>query len=114
MFLAAAIQAGALLFQGQIKIRVLLLVGSLVYVTYYMFAADEPLWEAMIATLAMSIANVFGLTTHMLARSMKAIPKNQFALFSMLGGVEPWEFRSLMKHGKIRQVEADEIFNIWS
>ena len=112
VFLAAAIQAAAMLFQGQISIRIFLLVGSIVYMTYYMIAADEPLWEAMIATLAMSIANICGLMTHLFARSLTSIPENQFALFSVLGGVEPWEFRSLMKHGHIRQVTCDETLTI--
>ncbi|MGI9463591.1 MAG: hypothetical protein ACR2OM_06615, partial [Aestuariivirgaceae bacterium] len=71
VFLAAAIQAAALLFQGQTKIRVLLLVGSMTYLLYYMLAAEEPLWEAMIATLAMSAANIYGLTARLLGNTIR-------------------------------------------
>lgn len=108
VFLAAAIQAAALLFQGQTKIRVLLLVGSMTYLLYYMLAADEPLWEAIIATLAMSIANIVGLTAYLLGNTVRLIPASQLGLYSMLGGVEPGEFRALMKHGRIRRLVEDE------
>ncbi len=108
VFLAAAIQAAALLFQGQTKIRVLLLIGSMTYLLYYAFAADEPLWEAMIATFAMSVANIIGLTAYLLGNAVRLIPASQLGLYSMLGGVEPGEFRALMRHGRIRRLAADE------
>jgi len=108
VFLAAAIQTAALLFQGQTKIRVLLLIGSMTYLLYYAFAADEPLWEAMIATIAMSLANIVGLTTYLLGNTVRLIPASQLGLYSMLGGVEPGEFRALMKHGRVRRLTEDE------
>lgn len=108
VFLAAAIQAVALLFQGQVRIRFFLLIGSMVYLTYYMIAADEPLWEAMVATLAMSAANIYGLAALLMANTVRSIPGDQIALFSMFGGVEPWEFRSLMRHGQIRRLTENE------
>ena len=112
VFLAAAIQAAALLFQGQTKIRILLLIGSMTYLLYYMFAAEEPLWEAMIATLAMSVANIIGLTAYLLGNTVRLIPPSQLGLYSMLGGVEPGEFRALMKHGKVRRLANDEALTI--
>ncbi len=108
VFLAAAIQAAALLFQGQTKIRVILLVGSLTYIAYYTLAADEPLWEAMIATLAMACANVVGLTAHLLGKNVRLIPAHQLSLYAMMGGVEPGEFRALMKHARVRRLKKDE------
>ncbi len=109
VFLAAAIQAAALLFRGQIRIRVLLLIGSMVYLVYYMIVATEPLWEAMIATAAMSVANVYGLCALLLGNTVRLIPASQIPLFSMFGTVAPGEFRALMRHGKIRRSIDDEI-----
>ena len=112
VFLAAAIQATALLFRGQIKIRILLLIGSMVYLIYYMIAAKEPLWEAMIATCAMSIANIYGLGSILLRNRVKFIPADQHALYSMFCGVEPGEFRTLMKYGHIRKLQHEEFLTI--
>ncbi len=109
VFLAAAIQAAALLFRGQIRIRVFLLVGSMVYLVYYMTVATEPLWEAMIATAAMSVANVFGLGALLLGNTVRLIPASQIPLYSMFGSVAPGEFRSLMRFGKIRRLIDDEV-----
>ncbi|MEP3277244.1 MAG: cyclic nucleotide-binding domain-containing protein [Stappiaceae bacterium] len=109
VFLAAAIQAAALLFRGQIRIRVLLLTGSGVYLAYYMLAAKEPLWEAMIATLAMALANIYGLVVMMLSNKIRSIPSHQISLFSMFDGVEPCEFRTMMSQGEIQNVQVDKI-----
>ncbi|MCP5080374.1 MAG: cyclic nucleotide-binding domain-containing protein [Alphaproteobacteria bacterium] len=109
VFLAAAIQAAALLFRGQIKIRVSLLIGSMVYLIYYMTVATEPLWEAMIATAAMSVANVFGLGALLLGNTVRLIPARQIPLYSMFGSVAPGEFRALMRFGKIRRLTDDEV-----
>ncbi len=108
VFLAAAIQAAALLFRGQLRLRVLLLTGSIVYLFYYMVAAKEPLWEAMIATSAMSIANIYGLAVLILGNTVRLIPANQIALFSMFGEIQPGEFRLFMKLGQIRRLTDDE------
>lgn len=109
VFLAAAIQAGALLFRGQIKIRVMLLIGSVVYLLYYMTVAKEPLWEAIIATTAMSVANIFGLGALLLGNTVRIIPASQIPLYSMFGNVAPGEFRSLMRHGQIRRLKEDAV-----
>ncbi len=109
VFLAAAIQAGALLFRGQIKIRVLLLIGSMVYLLYYMTVAKEPLWEAIIATTAMSVANIFGLGALLLGNTVRLIPASQIPLYSMFGSVAPGEFRALMRHGQIRRLSENEV-----
>lgn len=108
VFLAAAVQAAALLFQGQTRIRIVLLVGSMIYLIYYMTAAEEPLWEAIIATMAMAVANIYGLTARLLGNTVRLIPANQVSLFSMIGEVEPGEFRALMRHGRIRKLGDDE------
>lgn len=108
VFFAAAVQAAALLFTEQVKIRVLLLIGSALYLVYYAVVAGDPLWEAMAATLAMSLANVFGLTALMVSRSARFIPANQMNLYSMFSGVEPGEFRALMKRGTVRTLTENE------
>jgi len=108
VYFAAAVQAAALLFTEQVKIRVLLLIGSALYLVYYAVVAGDPLWEAMAATLAMSIANLFGLTALMVSRSARFIPANQMNLYSMFSGVEPGEFRALMKRGTLRTLIESE------
>lgn len=112
VFFAACLQAAALLFRDQIRIRILLLLGSVVYLIYYAVAVQAPLWEAMAATVAMSVANLYGLTALLLSRTACLIPPSQAALFSMFGGVEPGEFRALMKHGQIRTLHHDEALTL--
>lgn len=108
VFAAAAIQAAALLFRGQVRIRVLLLIGSGVYLAYYMLATSEPLWEAMIATIAMALANIYGLIDLLLGNKVRSIPSHQMSLFSAFAGVEPDEFRLLMRDGEITVAPVDQ------
>ncbi|MCL4766814.1 MAG: cyclic nucleotide-binding domain-containing protein [Hyphomicrobiaceae bacterium] len=112
VYLAAATQAAGLLFRTQIVLRIFLLLGSGLYLTYYAVAAATPLWEAMVATTAIALANIFGLTLLMLSRSARMIPADQVALHDMLGGLEPGDFRSLMRFGRVRTLPADEILTV--
>ncbi len=109
VFLAAAIQAAALLFRGQTKIRVFLLLGSIVYLLYYMTVATEPLWEAMIATAAMAVANVYGLCALLLGNTVRLIPASQMPIYTMFGSVAPGEFRALMRHSSVYRTEQDAV-----
>ncbi len=112
VYVAAATQAVGLIFRTQITLRIFLLVGSGLYLVYYAVAAQTPLWEAMAATTAIALANVYGLILLILSRSARMIPADQAGLHQMLGGLEPGDFRSLMRFGRIRTLQADEILTV--
>ncbi|MFT7575962.1 MAG: hypothetical protein ACI9XZ_002346 [Alphaproteobacteria bacterium] len=112
VYLAAATQAAGLLLRAQIILRLFLLAGSGFYLTYYAVAAAFPLWEAIAAEALIASANGYGLAMLLLGRSRWLIPAGQLDLFDMIGELEPGEFKTLMRYGRIRTLETGEVFTV--
>lgn len=89
---AGAIQSLALLFQELVRIRILLLVGSIVYLLCFVFTAEALPWQVITGILMASLANLAGLIMLMIRRSARMFPPDQLALFSMFGGVQRVNF----------------------
>ncbi len=51
----------AYLFSSQITLRILLLMGTSLYLLYYFVAADQPLWPAIFGTACIGATPIFGL-----------------------------------------------------
>lgn len=112
VFIAAAAQVVGMLCRSQTLLRIFLLIGSSFYFLNYAFAAEEPLWQGMAASTAMSMANVYGLSMLLLSRSTRIIPADQLALYRIMGGLEPGHFKALMRFGEVRTLQADEVLTV--
>lgn len=112
VYAAAATQAAGMLFRSQILLRSLLLVGSGLYLIYYALAAEDPLWQAMAATTTLALANAYGLSMLLLSRSTRIIPADQLPLYEMLSGLEPGDFKALMRFGTARTLVNDETLTV--
>jgi hypothetical protein len=89
------------LFRDQIILRLLVLAGSMFYNAYYYWHGDAPQWEAMIGTSLIALANVIGLGQVVLSRYAVAIQHDFRVVYDALNGLEPGEFRQLMKIGEL-------------
>lgn len=105
---AGACYVLGLLFKNQIILRVLILMGTALYIGYYYIAADEPLWGAIYTSVLIGIANIIGFINLLISQSSRFINPGQMDLYNMLGGMEPGNFRKLMKIGIRRTLEEDE------
>lgn len=108
VLLGAAVQTMAMLFRHQIALRLTFILGSAIYITYYLFAMPSPLWEAASASLVMALATFYGLVVLLVSRSKLIIPGSLMDLYHTMGGMEPGEFRSLMRSAARRVVETTE------
>ena len=105
---AAACYVLGLLFKNQIVLRILILIGTVLYIYYYYAAADEPLWEAIYTSLLIGASNIVGFINLLISQSPRFISPNQMDLYNMLGGMEPGNFRKLMRIGTRRVLSDDE------
>ena len=112
VFIAAAAQVLGMLCRTQIRLRIFLLIGSSFYFLNYAFAAEEPLWQGMMAATAMSTANVYGLWMLLRGRSIRIIPSDQLPLYRMLGGLEPGDFVTLMRFSNVRTLQCEEVLTV--
>ena len=95
------------LFRDQITLRILVMAGTAVYIAYYYLHPAEPLWGAIYASLAIMAANFIGLCRLLYSRMPIGIPADQWPIFEALQGLEPGEFRKLMRLGDMRRAESD-------
>ncbi|MEP3628521.1 MAG: cyclic nucleotide-binding domain-containing protein [Hyphomicrobiales bacterium] len=105
---AGACYVLGLLFKNQIILRILILIGTGLYIGYYYLAAAEPLWGAIYTSVLIGIANIIGFINLLISQSPRFIAAGQMDLYNMLGGMEPGNFRKLMKTGHRRILDSDE------
>lgn len=97
-----------LLFKNQIILRILILIGTAFYIYYYYIASNEPLWDAIYTSILIGISNIIGFINLLISQSPRFIAAGQMDLYNMLGGMEPGNFRKLMKIGTRRILNDDE------
>ena len=94
---------------NQLMLRLVLMVGSFIYVAYYWTAADEPLWSAIYLSIAMICANMIGITGLFARQSRLAIPAAHKDIYHLFGDLPPGDFRDLVLRANRRTLQEDEV-----
>jgi hypothetical protein len=93
---------------NQMKLRMLMLIGSTFYIAYYATAAADPLYGGIFTTMGMMLTNLIGMAALTLRRfriSLPAAHTDSYPMFSML---PPGDFRLVMKHADRAILDADQ------
>ena len=106
--LAALLQLCGFAFKDQIVLRTLIIAGSWIYILYYFFAPETPLWGGIFWSFTFSIVNVFMIFR--ILRDLKPwkMSADEARLFALLDGFPPGEFRRLLRAG-VSKIAADEM-----
>lgn len=108
-YLAMASYVIGLLFREQLLLRLFMLAGSGSYIAYYYFQPSGILWDAIFATSAIASANIYGLTRLVWSRYVPFLPTGTLSTFRKLPGLQPGEFRKLIRHGEIIRNREDAL-----
>lgn len=108
VIIAATLQSVAYVFKNQIILRVLLLIGTALYMLYYFVAAEQPLWAAIFGTSCIASTSVFGLARALVNRSTLMISQSHLPIYRQMGIADPGAFRKLMKTAQIKTYEKRE------
>jgi hypothetical protein len=103
VLVGAAVQTAAMLFRHQVILRITFIIGSAIYVCFYLVVLPYPLWEAAIASITMALATFYGLAVILVSRSRLIVPKHLTDLYDRIGGMEPGDFRALMRASALRR-----------
>ncbi len=87
----------AFLIRDEMKLRLLVLSGSVFYMLYYYLFPDVPLWDAILTTVILTLANLIVLFRILLERSVLALSVDEKQLFKAFEGFTPGQFRQLLK-----------------
>jgi hypothetical protein len=107
VYLAMCSYMAGLLLKNQIALRVFLLIGSSSYIGYYYLYPAQPLWGGVFSSSMIIIANIIGFLRLVHSRYSFKIPEAHRAIYSGMKGLEPGEFRRLMRSGKIMTADYD-------
>ncbi|NDW53452.1 cyclic nucleotide-binding domain-containing protein [Aliiroseovarius sp. PrR006] len=106
VFAAAATFVLGYLIINQAALRIMLLIGTGLYIWYYAVVNDTPLWPAIWASGATGLANLIGLSNLFIRRSKWIIPRRDVDIYPSFSALPPGDFRKLMllarreKHAK--------------
>lgn len=94
------------LFQDQIYTRLLVVMGSIIYIIYYFIVGPTPLWDAIIGSSLIALSSLQGLILLCWSRLKIAVPKSARHIYETIGKIEPGLFRRLYKLSDRRVLET--------
>ena len=96
----ALLYLAAFLFQNQIMLRSLIIAGDFVYILYFYFAPETPLWGGIFWSTMFTVVNVAMIGLIVADRTHFRLDRNQKRLFDMLQDLSPGQFRRILALGR--------------
>lgn len=96
----ALLYLAAFLFRNQIILRTLIIVGDFVYILYFYFAPETPLWGGIFWSTMFTVVNVVMIGLIFADRMHFRLSANEKHLFDALGDLTPGQFRQFLKIGR--------------
>ena len=97
------------LFRDELWLRGLLFAGTMFYILYYYYAAESPLWEAIITSSILGLVNLWMIVVVILERTTFSMTADTAALYGHFQTLTPGQFRRMIKVGKHLEAEKAEI-----
>ena len=110
--IAAMFYVAGFLVRDQLVLRLLILIGTLLYMFYYLFVGDTPLWDAFIWSAIMGGANLLIICLLVLERTTFALSVNEKKLFEAFVGLSPGEVRKILKIAKWQDESSNDVLTV--
>jgi hypothetical protein len=98
--IGALLYLAAFLFQNQIMLRSLIIAGDFVYILYFYFAPETPLWGGIFWSTMFTLVNVVMIGLIVADRMHFRLDRNERRLFDMLQDLSPGQFREFRRIGR--------------
>lgn len=109
IFGAVATYVLGFLFRGQIPTRLLVVMGSSLYIVYYSIAGPVPLWDAMFGSALIALASIQGVIRLWWSRMSIAVPEHARDIYPLMSTMEPGLFRQLINVAERSIVSEDTV-----
>jgi len=100
--IGAALYLIGFLFRDQILLRTFVIAGDLVYISYFYFAPEVPLWGGVFWSAVFMLVNAWMIARIFADRTPFRMSGEELQLFNLLETLSPGEFRQLIKVGRWR------------
>jgi len=106
--LAAATQIAGFLVRDQIVLRIMILIGTCLYIAYYYIEPAAPLWDAIVCAVLMAGANLYMIIRILADRRPGIFDEEDLLIYGAIRQIAPGEFKRLMKRAEKGQAN-DEV-----
>ncbi|MEM6728418.1 MAG: cyclic nucleotide-binding domain-containing protein [Pseudomonadota bacterium] len=97
------------LFRDQIYTRLLVMVGSSMYIVYYGTVGPTPLWDAIVGSVLIGLSSAQGVIRLWLSRMVWVVPKEARDIYGRMGQIEPGLFRQLYRAADRAKARKDVV-----
>ena len=97
IYAAFMCQALGFLARDELILRALIIVGSVLYISYYMIAGPLPLWEAAATTSVLLLINMVLVVVILRERSVAGLGQEDRLLYQSFRTFTPGQFRKLLR-----------------
>jgi hypothetical protein len=104
---AAAFYLAGFLFRDQMLLRGLIILGDIVYVLYFFYAPDTPLWGGIFWSGLFIVVNLVMLAIIVADRRNFGLAPHETVLFEQLGTFTPGQFRKLRSVARFETAGSD-------
>ena len=94
---AALMQTMGFLVRDQLILRILVLIGTILYASYYYFAPAVPLWHALAWSSVLATANLSLIIRILIERTTFRMSAREKRLYQSFKPLSPGEFRRLLR-----------------
>ncbi len=95
--MASLLYVIAFLVRDQLMLRILVLIATLLYIGYYYFVPEIPLWDAIFWSLVLGAANLYVTVRILLQRTTFNMTGAEKRLCDRFDTMTPGEFRRMLK-----------------
>ena len=97
IYVGAAMLLVAYAIRDELKLRLMIVAATAVYIVYYVVSFDPPLWDAIITSLLMVAVNIWVLGQIIFERTTLRLSDDEKALFDAFETLSPGQFRRVLK-----------------
>lgn len=106
VYAAGLFYAVALLVRDELRLRLLILAGTGLYIAYYFTYRDPPQWDAIAVSAVLATCNIYILGFILFERTTLAMSDRERRLFARFETLNPGQFRRLMKRGRWKEAKT--------
>jgi len=95
--IGAAMLLIAYFIRDELRLRILIILATFIYIAYYYLEPDPPLWDAIVTSVLMIFVNLYVLAQIALERTTFTLNEEEKALFDAFETLSPGQFRRVLK-----------------
>jgi hypothetical protein len=107
IWLAFSLQLLGYAARDELKLRLLMLSGGLIYVLHFVLLSGGPLWSSVITNVALVAINAVVTTIVIFERTMVGITGERADIYRRFSMLRPGQFRKLIGAGTVQTAESE-------